>query len=156
MNVKRTNKKSYSNHGGRWGSTTLETFIEGGSRLTSPRNSVSLVVFYSGTRVANIPQAAKTKFSTRWDFKLWPKTAAQHGLVLVGWGPHMPSDPTSQWIDKRTGGLTRDHWMHLVWRIPVRWRNNPHNKTPEGELELELVTLEAFIADHPGTWFLSL
>lgn len=98
--------------------------------------------------------AALTDSSCKWDFKTWPKIAKKHGLVLTGWGPHMCSNPTSQWVDKRTGGLTRDNWKHLVWRIPRSWRNNPHHDVPAGELPLQLVTLEEFLGDSEHGQFL--
>lgn len=42
--------------------------------------------------------------------------------------------------------------MHLVWRIPRSWRNNPRYQVPEDELPLEFVPLKDFLSDHPGTW----
>lgn len=99
---------------------------------------------------------AATDASCKWEFKLWPQTAKKYGLVLTGWGPNMCTDPTPQWVDKRTGCLTRDHWWHLVQRISQSWRENPHYNVPDGELDLEFVTLEEFLSEHPGTWPLRL
>lgn len=117
-------------------------------------HSVSLFFWhFSPPRLIGAAVAIK-KVSCKWDFQLWPKAAKKYGLVLTGWGPNMCSDPTGQWADKHSGGLTRNNWMHLVWRIPQSWRNNLHYKVPDDELALKFVKLENFLSTHPGTWLL--
>lgn len=92
------------------------------------------------------PPAVKLK----WDEKTWPQTAIDLELVLVGWGPNMPSIPTQDWLERKRGGLTQINWENLVKRIPQSWRENPNYAVADNELELRFMSLDEFLTGSPG------
>ncbi|KZP21987.1 hypothetical protein FIBSPDRAFT_953313 [Athelia psychrophila] len=89
-----------------------------------------------------------TKAPLKWDPRKWPTVAAEHGLVLTGWGPDITTLPTDGWTDKKTGLLTRAQWQSLVERIPQSYHGNPFHNVSEGQLLLEIVPLDGFLAEH--------